>query len=1656
MSLDPIAMTKAITDNYFSYLKTTFYLQDDELREQFDELLQEIGRFTKGPILEATPPFVAGATIEKLIEEEVLTPEFRRLNSLRLPLDRELYQHQEEAVRKVVRGGRNLVVTTGTGSGKTEAFLIPIFDHLLRQAHQGRLQPGVQALLLYPMNALANDQMGRLRELLEYYPQITFGRYTGETKEGTSEARSLYRRMYRREPLKNELISREQMRDTPPNILLTNYAMLEFLLLRPNDNVFFDGPLAANWRFVVIDEAHTYAGAKGIEMAMLLRRLKDRVVGDQVGVLQCIATSATLGKGEASLPAAANFANRLFNEPFEWEPSDPARQDVVRAARQPLSLHVPGSWLPAPALYGQWQKLVADASLSNTDDTHSRKLIEQLYTSVLALHPNENWLHSSREAAGGDWRRFLFEILRHSEHLHQLQRRLEEQPDYLQEVTRKIFGDPQLYYGALIALVDLAVKARPNEGDRGLLPARYHFFVRAIEGAYLQLRPNRKLFLERYEQYEVEKTSYSVFELATCRRCGAGYLAGELQQDAGKLGHEFLRHPSNRFYEEDRRLEYFWLLDNPVVQGVDEDELEGEESGFEPKEEYWLCGQCGLCTHRQSTTALCDCDPSHRVIVQRVPSKAGKVTKCPGCGGRSSTGMVRRFLTGNDATASVLATAQYQQLPIKVHSLLLPSPSSSPTIQNDDWGQPIVNRVEEDARRHGRQLLVFSDSRQAAAFFAPYLNRTYNQILRRRLILQTLEENRTDVLENRWHVQDLISPLLKLAHRYGLVDEDMSETEQRNELWRWVLYEFLAVDRRISLEGLGCLGYGIKKPSGWLAPRPLLAFGLDETQVWDLYQVLLANFRVNGAIEFPSTAAVQPTDEFFAPRNRSGLFVAKLEKGQGKSRPMVKGWEPTRSGFSNTRVDYLTRLLNKLGKLDSPETLLKIMRGIWDRDLKFGEAQSLWVKHVSQESIPGLGMGYRLRTEQWELRPSHIDPNVQWYRCDRCDNLTLYDVKGVCPTFCCTGQLSRANPAYEFNHDFGNLSGYGDHGNHYYNLYTRTLPIPLLAQEHTAQLNSEAASELQTKFVLGEVNILSCSTTFELGVDVGELESVFMRNVPPSTANYLQRAGRAGRRTDSTAFALTFAQRRSHDLAHFADPIRMVSGEISAPYFEVGNVKIVRRHIYATTLAAFWKQYSYTFGKVAHFFFTEDGEDSVELLRQFLAEQPPSLLAALQRIVPDALQEELGIDHWGWVAGLVGEAKNDDEDGVLTIAAAGIRNDIADLRAARENLIAAGKPSDYILLVVKTLQHTDIISCLSSQNVLPKYGFPVDVVSLQISQQSAEARRLELDRDLRIALSEYAPSSEVVAGGKLWRSRYLKRMADRAWPSYRYVICDNCSRYQSVLAATEHQLVNCTGCGQSVAGKSKTFVIPKFGFITEGKGPQQPGDTPPERTYTTRTYFSGESKPRAKTELVLAHGRLIAESAAEGKLAVVNQAGGRGFAVCHSCGYSLLGGEKAPTPHPTPWGAECRGTLKNIHLGHEYLTDILHLSFEGAGQRDPDFWHSLLYGLLEGVSMALEIDRQDLDGCLYPYAGDPRLPALILFDNVPGGAGHVHRLAANPDLLWETLEATIHRLEQCACGGEQGETSCYGCLRNYYNQFHHDRLKRGPVIEFLRTMGVTV
>ena len=335
---NPARASQNIKEEFIDYISTTHSFADPKLQAQFiTELRANIAR---GPLLEIKDVFKSGKSIEEMIGDEVcpLSPLFReleagkpkdKLHKHKLPIDRKLYLHQENAIRAIV-GGHNSVVSTGTGSGKTNCFLIPVLNELLREKETGTLGKGVRALFIYPMNALANDQMKNIREILMAYPDITFGAYNGGTENDEESAIAVYEAMFAKEKipelrkrLPNEILSRDEMKKNPPNILFTNYAMLEHLLLRPKDDVLFSN---ADFRFVVLDEAHIYTGATGIETSILLRRLKARISATKD--TRFILTSATLGSDNSVDDDIITFAENLCGINFD-------KKYIIRAEREP-------------------------------------------------------------------------------------------------------------------------------------------------------------------------------------------------------------------------------------------------------------------------------------------------------------------------------------------------------------------------------------------------------------------------------------------------------------------------------------------------------------------------------------------------------------------------------------------------------------------------------------------------------------------------------------------------------------------------------------------------------------------------------------------------------------------------------------------------------------------------------------------------------------------------------------------------------------------------------------------------------------------------------------------------------------------------------------------------------------------------------------------------------------------------------------------------------------------------------------------------------------------------------------------------------------------------------------------------------------------------
>lgn len=1598
MSLDPVKTTGIVSDRYKSYLSTTFHFHNPEFQRQLEENLQE-ENFTKGPILEATSLFNQGSSINDLIEENVLSKKMRALNKEHLPPDRLLWIHQEESIRKVVIDDRNIVVATGTGSGKTECFLIPIINHLLTQLEVGKLTPGVRALLLYPMNALANDQLKRLRGLLTNLPEITYGRYTGETKEKEQVALEKYRRVNQQEPPKNELISRKEMKDEPPHILITNYAMLEYLMLRPEDHVFFNGSQAEYWKYIVLDEAHTYDGATGIEMSMLLRRLAEKIDAEK-DQLQFIATSATLGGGPDSRPDVASFASRLFNSTF-------TNKDVILADRKELSTSNRNLENPRPQLYIDW--------VDTIESSDAETLLDTLHETGSQLGYSEELLCEAIEESSGNLNHFLYFILSHDKRLSKLQGLLEERPHSVNNVTENLFPSAKGNYKNILALVELAVKAKPQDESQPLLPARFHSFVRSVEGAFLRLAPTPKLYLNRVEEDIVGGEGYQVFEVASCRNCGAPYLVGELTDEEPRR----LKQPGKKFFENDDELEYYMLID---------EEYHETNAQFKRSNVYQICGKCGAIDRKDSLMPLCEHEEENYWTAVKADSTDGIIHTCLNCNKTNPKGsQIWRFIIGKDAIASVLATSLYEEIPRKRISHNKPTSAAS----TEGGGWTMNQRDFQDGtrtyvtREKKRQLLIFSDSRQDAAFFAPYLERTHDQILRRRLITRTIKNHEEKVREFEWRLKDLQSALVKEITNSGIFP-GKSPQQIENEAWKWVLFEFLQGGR--GLERLGVLGYSLVQPDNWSPPQKLTddLLHLNDKQAWTLFEVLLNSLRTSAAVEFPGT--ISPDEDFFS----AYIFPRSFREYKSSSDSRIVSWVPSEN-HSNVRSDYLVKLSKEEGNPFELGQTRTILKQLWDHYFKFSDNRSIWHDYVTPIPTRKEGITYKLSYKYWTIEPSFTKDSSKWYKCKECNQVTQFNVHNVCPKYRCNGQLVEIDPEEAFE----------DH--HYRKLYFLADPAKMKVKEHTAQLSTQAASELQTRFKEGDVDVLSCSTTFELGVDVGELEAVFMRNVPPTPANYVQRAGRAGRRTDSTAFSLTFAQRKSHDLSYYKRPNDMVDGTIQPPHFDIKNEKIIRRHMYALALAKFWQQHPKRF-KYVRSFFSGGKKDGLKLVKKYLETRPQELKQELYDVVPEELHNKIGIDDWSWARGFV-----DEEVGVLSKLAQSINTDIRQLEKVRQERFNQGKNVDYIQRAIDNIKDKYLLSTFSTHNVIPKYGFPVDVVDLEIPSVSRAASQIELSRDLRIALSEYAPGSQVVANGKVWTSRYLKKIPNRSWTKYKYYVCNNCDHYQRDLLEKNTEMNRCEKCGAPLGRHFNIFIVPEFGFIAENK-PQYPGQERPEKTYTSRVHFSGESVDQQSLDFGL--NRSVAmkiTSAKRGKLAVINNGNGQGFYVCNTCGYAVVGRDNIPKNHNNPWGSTCNGEISQMPfaLGHEFETDIVKIELTNYENQEQGFWWSFLYALLEGSSEALNIERSDLSGTLHSR-GQLARPILVLYDDVPGGAGHVKRIVQNESTVNHILERTLNVVERCNCGGENKDTSCYGCLRNFRNQRYHDILSRGKVITFLR------
>lgn len=1575
MSFDILEASKNITSKYVRYLKTVFDIENSEYKELFDNAINGMGSFSKGPYLDVVDSFEAGNPVKELIELGKLSPDFQYVKNV---YSKTLYKHQEISLDKL-SAGRNVVVSTGTGSGKTESFLVPILNDLMREKEaKGVISPGVRALLIYPMNALANDQISRLRSLLDEYPYITFGSYTGQTEETEDKALAKYKSLNNgKTPLKNELISREKMKDTPPNILITNYSMLEYLMLRPRDNSFFQGEYANCWRFVVLDEAHTYSGSTGIEVSMLLRRLKAYLADSNI---QYILTSATLG-GEKTNNEVADFASRLCSAKFNAE-------DIVRAHRIKLAFNQENS-----------------IHLTADDYHEMNDIVESGYSESKVFEMLKDYLHFSTNVQ--DYYEYLYDVLLCDDTFWTVKQFLTTPKTVAELKNTMSWTDKQV--STFVNVASKAVKDRKK-----LFDARYHMFIRATEGVFVTLGDHKELSLTRQNKRYINNQEYKFFEIVTCSQCHAIYLVGAIEEQDGN---KYLVQKSN--YSGENIKEAF-LIGDKVSDEDDDTSLADQNLKVK---DYELCPHCGF-IREANMVHKTKCEHSEKDYIKLIKvsqsERTGRVTKCIKCEGTNNNGILRSFFSGHEASTSVIGTALFEELPNK--EIVVEELTSDDSF-DDGFDDGFSDGFEETTEvrtyaKKAKQFIAFSDNRQAAAFFATYFYGTYQNFLYSRVIYDNILKLDSNGKSMTNFVKDMSSDF----RNNGIAMMFDTSPDYLKEAWKAVMKELIGSYSRNSLIGLGLMKIDFDDSISFPENKK---FQLSSQEIRDLILVWFVSMFEDNAIHHGQNFT-EADIAFYANNNVENSYVLANPKNK-----YIKSFVPKNDSTTNRRLNYLERVFKAKGLNIDRDAIISFMKAIWTKVIE--------PKGLIKDTVDFNG-------KKADISKLKVSGNPKWYRCPKCHRITPYNISNVCPAYKCDGILEEV--------DINEL----EKDNHYYKIYNELETQPMRVVEHTAQLSSEQAYKLQDMFKRQEIDVLSCSTTFEMGVDIGDLETVFMRNMPPTPSNYVQRAGRAGRSSKSAALALTFCNKSNHDFNFFNNPVSMINGEIQPPLFKVENEKIGIRHLYSAALSFFWKIHPEYFGKISDFFGVETNDDGYYEFKKYLDGKPDALKQYLLCAFPVALQHKLEINKFGWVRWMFDEPNSSYPN--LTSVYNQYCTEVKSLYDEKKKIEEEGRSNGGIVRRINTYTRENVISFLSRGNILPKYGFPVDTIELQVntSQDDNRALGIDLSRDLSMAISEYAPGCEIVAAGNLIRSRYIKKMPSKDWRTFDYCKCPKCNTLNIEIhhdVKDSIPLKKCKQCDTDFSvGDVKTFLIPEFGFATENKI-EKPSLIKPEKTFRTEASMVDFGKITKNRTYTFGDVSVNTMTMEDGEIAILNSSD---FYVCPQCGYSLGEFETSTfkysieKEHKNLHGYPCKNKkLYKYSIGYRFKTDAISLIIKDSFEYEQAY--SILQAIILAACEVLNIDNNEISGCLqYSNQDFGSTYSFIMYDTTPGGAGHVKRFA-DPLMLDRILKRAFDRANNCSCGGEEGDSSCYNCLRTYQNQHYHDILKRKYVIDGLKKIS---
>lgn len=1673
----PAALTTMLQQGVCDFLRMSFWSSTPGMETVIERFLETEGSIFKGPFVSARLPFRTGNDTEFFPE---------------VPLGYPAHLHQERAWgRLAARPPKSTLIATGTGSGKTEAFLIPILEYCRRNLGTS----GVKAILIYPMNALATDQARRIADLCSSIPALAgvrAGLYIGEAEDRKGAPKS-----HTAMGPDHIITDRGRMQRDPPDILLTNYKMLDYLLVRPADQELWAPSSTTPVQFLVVDELHSFDGAQGTDLACLIRRLKARL-GTKRGELCCIGTSATLG-GPSAGAELRRYAEDVFGEPFDPE-------SVIGETRQSPEEFFRGHLIESFQMPTQLERV--DPSRFKTPDDY-------------VLAQQQLWFEEPISAPFGsdEWNVGLGKQLLGHAILRNLVQLLENRPVTLAELTesvargsRELRTNPELAGHVVASFLSLISRARswlPERDDararreergrarptRPLLEVRVQLWQRELRRMVADVGPEPNL---RFSDDLTDDQRARHLPVIHCRDCGAMGWATLVARDRPDFFAVGLERFYRAFFADDPQVRFLWpaaaqhgnpsVFEQIVVNPATLTRVRGDdgEAGFEVV----------LSTNVRTV--------SGRQELQR---------NCPFCGARESLALL-------GFRASTLTSVYIDQL--------------FASDFNDD-----------------KKLLAFSDSVQDAAHRAGFFGaRTWTFNLR--VALRKVVANAEGIslaalpaafcqawrqatatatsaaatpgiraLDDAEFVSTFLAPNMEWFQDY--------EALLRDEVIREGSQLVSDVEHRIAYEIAN--EYGLQARIGRSLPRTGSSTAAVDPKLLDaatdillerlrnevgglrtlsrsaLRQFLLGalhHLREVGGIDHPqlprSFIETAGQDDYafkryfhlpsFGPRSRFGALLTTDPRSKRFDR-ILEG------GASGWYGRWTMRVLGATAPV-------------------IGEPREVWIVVLPVlVSVGILKETDGVRGKVWGLAPEalRVTNECRRLRCPLCRHwlvVAASEAEALTGSAClnppCNGGYEAdATPTKNY---FGRLIERGE-------------VRRVFAREHTGLLDRAEREEIETEFKAEErkpwyPNLLSCTPTLEMGIDIGSLSSAILCSVPPGQANYLQRIGRAGRR-DGNSFVLTIAQARPHDLFFYAQPNEMIAGDVQPPGVFLNASAVLERQLTAYSLDQ-WTAAPGThrlaarlrevFGNLEsaseeafpHNWLAFVRREQVQLLRNFVGlfnPEDPSQPRVLSESSETHLREFLlgnagneGSLSWKVLDALQRERKAAES---LRKKARRLKDLVKELKEATardkdhdEKIVEHEREQAAYERLTRSVESTLTLEFLTNEGLLPNYAFPEAPVRLRsiiwkrkkqvdgTADAGYETHAYEYARPPVSALTELAPEAQFYAGG---RSVAIDQVDVDTVEIETWRFCNSCSYCTPV----DHEDIatDCPSCGSTEWGEESqrrhllrlqqvfARTSDRKSRIRDEKEEREPRFfnrhmLPTFRDEDRQGAWKLDSKlvPFAFEYLRRARFREVnfGERNDDGtKFSIAGRTEARpGFVICRRCGKVQSTRPAAQTTTATDAAGEhtlwCPAKQRGgkpadyeaaVYLYREFSSEAVRLLLPLADMSSDRRLHSFVAAFQLGIKDRYGGRVDHLHALVYSEPDTDRdsllrRQYLVLYDGVPGGTGYLKDLMREPaegeeHALLDVLRRARDRIRSCECFGDPSRDGCYRCLFAYRN-----------------------